>query len=163
MNKTVLGVVIVIATATLIGFYIYSQSTRYYIQSAMGGPAYKIDRKTGQTWAIYGEREHLVERTDSSIERKSPKEKAIELAKKSSALGGYGVEATIQQWMEQKKGDLRIIGWKAQKINDQIYLVSYTFNEDSGPRGYFFEVNLVGGIVRNVLGDPELEQKYGIE
>lgn len=53
--------VLIIAIVAIIGFYIYLQNTRYYIQSSVGGETYKIDRKTGRTWWIYRDEEYLVE------------------------------------------------------------------------------------------------------
>jgi hypothetical protein len=97
MNKTVILIVVVIATALLIGFYIYSENTRYYIQSTAKGVAYKIDRKTGKTWLVAGGREVLVKGSDSTTESQSPEQRAIELAKNSYAFGGYSrVESQIK-------------------------------------------------------------------
>jgi hypothetical protein len=175
MNKTLLGSVLIIAIAGLIGFYIHSQNTRYYIQSSGSGLVYKIDRKTGRTWVIKGKREFSVksseiENSGTSTESEwemvkilSPEDSAILLAKAPYVAGFSQKESQIRDWLKRKRGELQIIGWKAEKIDDQTYLVSYTFDDGSGERGYFFEVNLFARIVRDVLGDPALEKKYGIE
>jgi len=68
----------------------------------------------------------------------------------------------INKWLQTRKGSLKIYGWEAQKIDEYTYLVSYTFGEGKERVGFFFEVNLLAGIVRKVPGDPELEKKYGI-
>jgi hypothetical protein len=56
------------------------------------------------------------------------------------------------------------VGWNAKKIDEQIYLVTYTYIRE-GQRdhetGWAFEINLTGEIVRNVLEDPILMKKYG--
>lgn len=164
MKKLVLPLIVsFLVIALSFGFYLYLQNTRYDIRSVGQGRAYKIDRKTGQIWMILGRREVLVESSDTATQQKSPEDKAIELVKESYALGNYPkVETQIRNWLKEKKGSLRIIGWKARKIDDQAYLVSYTINEGSGEQGYFFDVNLVAEIVCSVNGNPELAKKYGI-
>ena len=164
MNKTFVWAIALVLFAGLIGFYIYSQNTRYYLQSAGKGIAYKIDRKTGKTWLIAGGREILVESSSSKINRQSPEEKAIELAKNSYALGGdLTADAQIKSWLQDQKGTLKVYGWKTRKIDEQTYLVSYTFDKGKGRIGYFFEVNLMADIVRRVSGNANLEKKYGLK
>ncbi len=156
MRRTVLAVVVILVAGFLVAFYIYSQNTRYYIESSIGTPPYKIDRKTGRIWVLYGERQQLVEGSDSPTKRRSPEDQALQLVKKS-----YG-ETPYKLTLQMMKGELRIIGWRVRRIDDQVYLVSYTFDDGSGSRGWFWEVNLIGDIVRNVNEDPELKEKYGI-
>jgi hypothetical protein len=164
MKKTVILTILIVLLGLLLAFYIYSENTRYYIQSTAKGVAYKIDRRTGRTWLIAGGREVLVEGSESSVQSSSPVIRAIGLAKNSHAFGGYlTVESQIKDWLADKKGGLKIYGWEAKKVDDQKYLVSYTFDQGSGRVGYFFEVNLVANIVRKVIGDPELEKEYGIK
>lgn len=52
--------------------------------------------------------------------------------------------------MRRKKGILRIFGWKASKIDEQTYLVSYSYNAGYGERGWLFKVNIVGETVRHI-------------
>ena len=54
MNKTIVAVVGILATALLIGLYIWSSHHRYYIMTGDRGIAYEVDRKTGQSWMLYG-------------------------------------------------------------------------------------------------------------
>jgi hypothetical protein len=97
------------------------------------------------------------------IEQHTPEEKeAINMVKYSKVLGYLNVETTIRNWLKEIKGNLEIIGWKGAKISEQTYLVSYTYDDGSGVKGYYFDVNLKGKIVRKVTGDHELEEKYGI-
>ncbi|HHT9105302.1 MAG TPA: hypothetical protein ACFYD7_05445 [Candidatus Wujingus californicus] len=54
MNKTIVFTVGILSTALLIGYYFYQQTNRYYITGAGEGTAYEVDKKTGQTWYLYG-------------------------------------------------------------------------------------------------------------
>ena len=54
MNKTIVFTVGILSTALLIGYYFYQQTDRYYITVVGGGGAYEVDKKTGQTWGLYG-------------------------------------------------------------------------------------------------------------
>lgn len=86
----------------------------------------------------------------------SPEEKAIKLVEESRALAGdLSVKLTIEKWLKEKGEEVKPIGWKVSKKNDQVYLVSYkykiySFREGTGERGFFFEVDLNSGSVRNV-------------
>lgn len=54
MNKTVIAVVGVVAVASLIALYIWSSHNRFYIMTGSQGVAYEVDRKTGESWMLYG-------------------------------------------------------------------------------------------------------------
>jgi hypothetical protein len=56
MNKTVVAVVGIVAVACLVGFYIWASHNRYYIMTGSQGVAYEVDRKTGESWMLYGAR-----------------------------------------------------------------------------------------------------------
>ena len=56
MNKTIIFTVGILSTALLIGYYFYQQTDRYYITVVSGGGAYEVDKKTGQTWVLYGDK-----------------------------------------------------------------------------------------------------------
>lgn len=56
MNKTVVALAVVIAVILLVGFYIWSSHNRYYIMTGSEGVAYEVDRKTGESWMLYGGR-----------------------------------------------------------------------------------------------------------
>lgn len=55
MNRTIVAVVAILAAACLIGLYIWTSQNRYYIMTGDRGVAYEVDRKTGQSWMIFGE------------------------------------------------------------------------------------------------------------
>jgi len=159
-----------ILTLTFIGLltaclFVYLRGDRYSLvaQAGEGGKVYKIDRHTGRVWLIdYGFSIEINEQADRKAST-TPEEEAITLAKVYSPPGTSSSTAdTIHNWLEAKKGTLRIYGWKARKVDDQTYLVGYTFDEGPGTNvgGWVFEVNLEAGFVRSVKGDQELEKKY---
>lgn len=90
------------------------------------------------------------------------KEAAINLTRNANIFGGVSVDAELRKTLGRTKGYLKIIGWVAEMVNEQTYLVSYSYIDGSGAKGWFFEVNLNGGIVRKVQGDIVLEEKYGL-
>jgi hypothetical protein len=89
--------------------------------------------------------------------------KAINMVKFSRAIVNYtNTGESIRNYLKTIKGNLKILGWKAKKVNDQTYLVSYTYEVDSGVKGYYFDVNMNANIVRRILEDHELERIYGL-
>jgi hypothetical protein len=73
-------------------------------------------------------------------------------------------EYQIRSLMSRIKGDIRIIGWRTRSVDDDTYVVSYTYAESGNTteeKGWAFEVKLSSELVRSVIGDPDLEQKYG--
>ncbi len=104
MNKTAILIVAILSATALISFLIYTENTRYIIQSTSKGVAYKIDRKTGQTWLIVGSQEKIVEGARNSKTKRSSEDIAIEFVKNSYALGGYSsVDSQIRSWLKKKK------------------------------------------------------------
>ena len=51
-NKTIIIVAIIFAVAIIIGLYLYLENERYAIVGTQKGIAFKIDRKTGESWTI---------------------------------------------------------------------------------------------------------------
>ncbi|HUF17492.1 MAG TPA: hypothetical protein VMS12_05545 [Thermoanaerobaculia bacterium] len=100
-------------------------------------------------------------------------DKAIALAKEARTLVAGRMYAKlppaetltndfqIRTEMSKVKGDINIVGWQAQKWTGDTYLVTYTWERDGLSRGWPFEVKVSAGIVRFIIGDPELEGKYG--
>ncbi len=91
---------------------------------------------------------------DRMKEEASDKELAIKIAK-ASALW-------IDDVIEKMKGDMSIIGWEAEEKGKNIYLVKYTYKNADQQMGWWFEVQFPSNIVRRVIGDAELERKYGL-
>jgi len=56
MNKTVIAVFGIVAVASLIAFYIWVSLNRYYVTTGSAGVAYEVDRKTGESWMLHGDK-----------------------------------------------------------------------------------------------------------
>ena len=61
MNRYFLMIASAVVVALLAGLYGCAQNDRYHIQSTSKDLLYKIDRKTGKVWVIFGGREKLIE------------------------------------------------------------------------------------------------------
>jgi hypothetical protein len=85
-----------------------------------------------------------------------PEKKALVLVLESNALGeDLSVDNAIEKMISKGEDRIKILGWDVSRIDGQIYLVSYRYNiysfeEGTGERGYFFEVDLGNDSVRNV-------------
>jgi len=92
----------------------------------------------------------------SCQQRLRPEEKAIRLVEESNTFeGGLPVRLSIDTWLKTKGEEVRPMGWRVTKKDDQVYLVGYkykifSFEEGSGESGFFFEVNLSTEAVQNV-------------
>ena len=132
------------------GLYTFLQHDRYSIllldKDSAFIKAYKIDRNTGKVWWIGQDESDLVNDRSSIPKVVLPREKrAIELARYFSLPGTTETaDASIKKSRESSNGPLKVYGWNAKKIDDQTYLVGYTYAE--GPalnaRGWVFEVNV---------------------
>ncbi len=163
MNKTVLTTSVIIAAALVFSVYLNTEGKRYHMETA-NKLLYKLDRKTGMLWLIFGGQAKPIGTPAKEPGHQSESEKAISLAKSSKALGGgHTVGDAVKRYLQNKKGLLKIHGWKAEKKKEKVYLVSYQFTDNSEENGFYFEVNLVAGIIRSVLGDEALEKEYGLK
>ena len=88
----------------------------------------------------------------------------IELVKQE-----LGYNKSPSERVKNKKGDITIYGWKTKRVvnKPKTFLVSYTYataerKKELQRRGWFWEVNTKERIVRNIIGDNELEKKYGL-
>jgi hypothetical protein len=88
-----------------------------------------------------------------------PEQRAIELARGSTALGGgMTVASTLEKRIQESRGDWKPIGWGAEKRQDGKWIVSYrfkvfSFEQGAGERAYRFEVDLEKESVRDVTGE----------
>lgn len=158
-----MGACFMLLVAGLLGaYYIHSENNRFSIAVGDQGTAFKIDRETGQSWFIRADKEHPITLYTKDPPT-PPAETAIQLTKASRAIDGLTpVDNFCRSDMESKKGYLKIHGWRAKRIDEGKYLVSYTFDQGSGERGYFFDVDVGSGIVRSAVGDPALEKIYSL-
>jgi hypothetical protein len=82
-----------------------------------------------------------------------PEQKALDLVMNSYATNkDISVYRCIEDFIKEKGDDVKPQGWRAEKMADNRYLVSYkyslhSFSEGVGERGFFFEVNLADSSV----------------
>jgi hypothetical protein len=102
---------------------------------------------------------------ESCSKELSPEEKALKLVEKSKALGSnHSVKRALDKWLKARGEEIKPIGWQVSKEHDEVYLVSYmykvySFREGTGERGFFFEVDIDSGSVRDVT--KEVTRKMG--
>ena len=117
-----------------------------------------------------------VQQTDTLNQRR-----AIELVKRSRNVlpklsidvdlelgpgANNDTEHMLMRRFNKAKGDLHLNGWSASRQEPDTYLVEYTYLHDGDIGGCKFggcpfEVILSGEVVRFIIGDTVLEQKYG--
>jgi len=89
---------------------------------------------------------------------------AIESVKMSHALDRFAtVDTLVNKWTKENSDKLKMIGWLARKVDETTYLVTYTATDGVMPTGFYFEVNVETGEVRNIALNADLQQKYGIK
>jgi len=159
MNKTILWVVAIIAIGLILGFYIYSQNTRYYIQSTASGAGYKIDRKTGRTWVIYGGSEHLVESSDEAKSKKEGKQLSQEQIKKLTGRAGLSFGNYYSGSIYNGNDNIM--------INEVMISVTTTINGEETSRIYVDEVHIPPRTTSDfgfniIVGDKDAEHKWAI-
>lgn len=131
----------------------------YRTVNAGGRGLYVVNRFTGKAYPL------INEETPQNLTPAEEIDRAIQLAKDSDELGG-GMRIDnafeIREIIEEMKGPVTVLGWKAEKKEAGLYLVSFTFQHPQGPvSGFFWEVNTKEDIVRLVSGDTELGKHYG--
>ncbi len=146
--------------------FFYFRSNRFVLQNEKGEISYKIDQWTGETWVLSGDQQTKVKDPDSNIEENKivDKSTAITRVENANILSPYYTnEHVINSRLEDLSGSLNIIGWDAQKIDQQTFLVTYKYKLNDKLRGYHFEVNTKADIIRNVHSDTTLKKKYNID
>ena len=85
-----------------------------------------------------------------------PERRALTLVEESETMeSGTSVKHYIASWQEEKRNEVKPLGWSVERKGDQTFLVAYRYEIHSltqgvGVRGFFFEVDLGSGVVRNV-------------
>jgi hypothetical protein len=69
----------------------------------------------------------------------------------------------MKKWAEENSGKIQIVGWKAKRIDERTYLVSYTASDGLSSKGFYFDIDIKTGTVRHIADHPELQKKYGIQ
>jgi len=173
-----------IFSVALVGaFALFLQSNRFGLADAGSGAVYKIDRKTGRTWMVVGNREVDVLSSDQQSAPSSEsqngaldlgkaafrgnyfvKATVVDLVKKSKALGpDFTVETFIGSKVSKLNRPIELKGWTPEEISPALWLVSYTYDLGEGLQGYYFEADARSGAVRVVSGDLDLENKYNLQ
>ena len=99
-----------------------------------------------------------------AINGEMTEEKAIEMVKNSHALyRNTSTESLIKKWSEENAAKFQIIGWKARKVDEEKYLVSFTAMDGAFPKGFYFDLDIRTGEVENLENKPELQKKYNIQ
>ncbi|MBI5633117.1 MAG: hypothetical protein HZA15_06535 [Nitrospirae bacterium] len=89
---------------------------------------------------------------------------AIESVKKSHALDRFTtVDALVNKWTKENTDKLKPIGWIARKVDEQVYLVTFTATDGVTPTGFYFDISSETGEIRNIANHPDLQKKYGIK
>ncbi len=91
-------------------------------------------------------------------------ENAIEIVKKSHIIDSFfNVESIIKKWTDENAAKYQIIGWKAKKVDEQTFVVSYMATDGIATRGFYFDIDFRTGAVRHLANHPDLQKKYGIQ
>ncbi len=91
-------------------------------------------------------------------------ERAIEIVKRSDALLKMtSVDEIVTKWTEENAGKHKIVGWKAKKIDEDNYLVSYTALEGAQTKGFYFVLDGRSGAVQDLAHNLDLQKKLNIQ
>ena len=166
MHKSITIIIAILVAGGLVAYYLHLEHNRYEITttSKFGplGIAYEVDKKTGDSWMLIGEKK-IAQETPIPLKELSEEEKAIKLARSANTFDkSKDNDSFVKKVMQELKGSIKIIGWEARKYDDQTYVVSYKFTRGDDDIEVSLEVNLVAELVREIKGDPDLEKKYGI-
>ena len=180
MNKYALAAAtLAVCAASVWIASVYFTVNRYAVTEVGNGAFYKTDKQTGTTTVLYQGKELELEQYAAALAAPTPRQEteeervareqkergelAVALAKEARTLDPtqlYTNEQFITNWLSQQKGDIQFSGWSAERVDDQIYLVTCAVVRDGKSQGARLEVNLAAQLVRNVRGDQVLEQKY---
>ena len=91
-------------------------------------------------------------------------ERAVEIVKKSRAIfGNFSTDSILKKWTEDNSTQYQMIGWKAKKMDEENYLVSYTAMNGAAVKGFYFNLNTKTRHVENLENNPDLQKKYNIK
>ncbi len=124
------GVVLVVVVFQIFFRYKVLQHDRHF---------YRYDRLTGQLSYVG----HEVEAEDSSV-------RAVELVKYLPSNKGL-MSQDIQKQFSKIHGDITFMGWKAVRVENNLYLVSCTFLQNNKEKGWWWEVSLDMNIARPIV------------
>lgn len=159
MNKTVVWTVAIIVVGLVFGIYIYSQNTRYYIQSSAIGNAYKIDRKTGRTWMVAGGHERLVKGSHEAKPKEAGKELSREQINKLTGRANLSFGNYYSGSIHNGNDDIT--------VHEVVIKVKTTANGEEISRTYVDEVHISPRTTADfgfgiIVGDKDAEYSWSI-
>ncbi len=165
MNRTIVGITGIAATWLLITCYMYYRSTRLKDtkpveseQKVQVEHTYKhvLSQSEQETYEKLTKKQNLTQNESKLLELLN--EKLIWIVKDFQ-----DTEDGIKQKLEEERVNIKIIGWKVRRVDEQTYLVSYTYEKDGKTFGWFFDVKSGGEVIRDVSSDQELMRKYNVD
>ncbi len=162
--------ILVLIFAALFFFYSQDKPTEDHVHAAGRdkGPATSPAAVSGKgslpTGSSQGDTP-AIEQTPGGAIAQQPssaitEERAIEVVKRSEALlRNTSVESIVNKWAEENASKFKVVGWQAKKKDEQKYLVSFTAMDGDTQKGFYFEVDVPSGTVRNLAQNPELQKK----
>lgn len=93
---------------------------------------------------------------------KSPENAAIKMVKDSYVLDNRNKIKTkhlIRNQIDTLRDNFKINGWNAERVNEQTYLVNYTYEKNQKKHGWYFETNLFKHTIQYTGKDQKLIEK----
>ncbi len=165
MNRTIVGITGIAVTWLLITYYMYYRSTRLKDtkqveseQKVQVEHTYKhvLSQSEQETYEKLTKKQNLTQNESKLLELLN--EKLIWIVKDFQ-----DTEDGIKQKLEEERVNIKIIGWKVRRVDEQTYLVSYTYEKGGKTFGWFFDVKSGGKVIRDVSSDQELMRKYNVD
>ncbi len=93
---------------------------------------------------------------------KSPENAAIKMVKDSYVLDNRNKIKTkhlIRNQIDTLRDNFKVNGWNAERVDEQTYLVNYTYEKNKKKHGWYFETNLFKHIIQYTGKDQKLIEK----
>jgi len=165
-RKTIVGISGIATLWLLITFYMYytkpeknpdtepEKSEQKVLKEYTGG--HVLSRSERETYEELTNKQALTQNESKLLELLN--EKLVWIVKDF-----HDIENEIKQKLDEEKGDFKTIGWNVRRVDEQTYLVSYTYEKGVKIFGWFFDVKSGGEIISDVSSDPELMEKYNVD
>ncbi|MFQ5715006.1 MAG: hypothetical protein ACE5GU_13345 [Candidatus Scalinduaceae bacterium] len=165
MNRTIVGITGIAVTWLLITYYMYYRSTRLKVtkpveseQKVQVEHTYKhvLSLSEQETYEELTNKQTLTQYESKLLELLN--EKLVWIVKDF-----HDTEDEIKQKLEEERVNIKIIGWKVRRVDEQTCLVSCTYEKGGKTFGWFFDVKSGGEIIRDVSSDQELMREYNVD
>ncbi len=165
-RKTIMGISGIAAIWLLITFYMYytkpektpdtepEKSEQKVLKEYTGG--HVLSRSERETYEELTSKQALTQNESKLLELLN--EKLVWIVKDF-----HDIENEIKQKLDEEKGYLKTIGWNVRRVDEESYLVSYTYEKGGKIFGWFFDVKSGGEIISDVSSVPELMEKYNVD